>query len=30
MVTPSYDRMVRSRDVCTRRALSDQDEQEGG
>ena len=26
MVTPSYDRMMPSRDVCTPRALSDQDE----
>ena len=30
MATPSCDRMMPSRDVCTPRALSDQDEQEGG
>ena len=30
MVTPSCDRMMSSRDACTPRALSDQDEQEGG
>ena len=29
MVTPSCDRMMPSRDVCTPRALSDRDEQEG-